>query len=333
MARISVSRYHAGVAGRYRGNGEGTISKRKDGRWVARYHVHTTDGLKRKALYAGSRSEAATKLAKAIADRDGKGLLSAEPTKLTVAGYMGDWLAHKKTEVAPQSFRNHEQVNREWIEPAIGSLRLLDLRRAHVETLKTRMAEEGLAPTTVSRVLATLSAAMNRAVDWELIPANPTATVRRPKDRRQAMRALSEEEASRLMSVASGTRRETLYALATKLGPRQGELRGLRWQDVDLDGAALKIERSVSTTNGVVWGPTKTGEPRTVRLSPGLVATLRRHRLAQLEERTARRGACLGRPQPRLPERPRRGLAPPAHAPGLQARPRGGGPSEDDPVP
>jgi len=38
-----------------RGNGEGTITRRKDGRWEARYTVHSADGPKRKVLYGKTR--------------------------------------------------------------------------------------------------------------------------------------------------------------------------------------------------------------------------------------------------------------------------------------
>jgi integrase len=52
-----------------RGNGEGSISPRKDGRWEAKYTAHTAHGPKRRALYGKTRKEAADKLARALADR------------------------------------------------------------------------------------------------------------------------------------------------------------------------------------------------------------------------------------------------------------------------
>ena len=52
-----------------RGNGEGSISRRKDGRWEAKYTAHTADGPKRRTLYGKTRKEAADKLARALADR------------------------------------------------------------------------------------------------------------------------------------------------------------------------------------------------------------------------------------------------------------------------
>jgi integrase len=47
-----------------RGNNEGSISRRKDGRWMGRYTVHTADGPKQKAVYGKTRKEVAEKLTK-----------------------------------------------------------------------------------------------------------------------------------------------------------------------------------------------------------------------------------------------------------------------------
>jgi integrase len=47
-----------------RGNGEGTITRRKDGRWEARYYVPTVNGTKRKTLYGRTQAEVRVKLTK-----------------------------------------------------------------------------------------------------------------------------------------------------------------------------------------------------------------------------------------------------------------------------
>src|SRR5215211_6608771 len=204
LARAGEGATLGGMAGRYRGNGEGMISKRKDSRWVARYYVRTAAGPKRRALYAGSRSEVATKLAAAIAER--------------VLG--------EKPELAPDTHRRYTSIVEGQLSPALGSLVVADLGRAHVEHFLGRLRSEGLQPSTIRHVMAVLSAALNQADAWELLPSKPATNVRRPKDRTRKVRALSEEESGRLMAAARGTRCEVLYDVALTLGPRQGELRG-----------------------------------------------------------------------------------------------------------
>ena len=76
---------------RKRGNGEGSISRRKGGGWMAQYAVHTAEGRKRRTLYGKTRAEVATKLAKALSDRE-DGLV-VDAGKMTVGEYLKRWLS------------------------------------------------------------------------------------------------------------------------------------------------------------------------------------------------------------------------------------------------
>jgi integrase len=259
---------------------------------MARYHVEALDGTKKRVtLYARSRSEISAKLAAAIAERDGKGPVDFEAERMTVAEYLMTWLAGKENELSTMTYRKYREAVVKRLIPAFGRLRVGGLRPAHIEAYKARLVAEGLAPSTIKYQLAILSGALNRAVSWELAAKNPASGVKRPKETKK-MRALSEEEAARLIGAVRGTRREALYSVACKLGPRQGELRGLRWQDLNLDGATptMTIAWSCSTHHGVRWGPPKNGESRVVRLPKKAVEVLRRHRSMQLEERVSSRG-------------------------------------------
>jgi integrase len=69
-----------------RGNGEASITKRKDGRWVARYTVHTAKAPERRHIYGRTRQEVAAKLAKAMTDRDGG--IELDPSSVTVHEYL-----------------------------------------------------------------------------------------------------------------------------------------------------------------------------------------------------------------------------------------------------
>jgi integrase len=105
------------------------------------------------------------------------------------------------------------------------------------------------------------------------------------------MYPLSAHEARRLLEVASeaGDRLEALYVLALHTGMRRGELLGLKWEDVDLDGSIVRVRRTLTRTgNGkrLALGEPKTKKSRrTVRLTPRAVEALRRHRARQAEEK------------------------------------------------
>lgn len=100
---------------------------------------------------------------------------------------------------------------------------------------------------------------------------------------------MDQEEASRLLQAARGTRDEALLTLALRTGMRQGELAALRWEDVDLDGPrlAVRVRRSADTRTKTVVTTTKTGDERTVGIGPRTVEVLEAHRQRQRIEHMA----------------------------------------------
>jgi integrase len=100
------------------------------------------------------------------------------------------------------------------------------------------------------------------------------------------MRYLDSQQAQSLLNAAKGDRLEALYVLAITTGMRQGELLGLRWQDVDLESGSLQVRRTLSQIKGGValYKEPKSGKGRSIRLSGMALEALRRHRVSQNEE-------------------------------------------------
>jgi integrase len=89
------------------------------------------------------------------------------------------------------------------------------------------------------------------------------------------------------LSMARGDRFEALYVVAVHCGLREGELLGLRWEDIDFDTGTLAVRRTLSETKscGHIFEPPKNGKGRNVRLTNSAMEALKRHRAAQNEER------------------------------------------------
>src|ERR687897_3078325 len=127
------------------GNGEGGITRRKDGLYMARYTIHTPTGSKRKTLYGKTRREVDEKLTKAKADRDGGLVFDADNLKL--GEYLGRWLADSvRDTVRPTTFERYEQLVRLHICPVLGKLKLKDLTPVQVRGLYREKLEIGLSP-------------------------------------------------------------------------------------------------------------------------------------------------------------------------------------------
>ena len=278
------------MAGR-RGNGEGTVTRRKDGRWEARYTTPTADGPKRKTIYGKTRTEVAAKLTTAMADRNRGVFFDAD--ELRVSEWLNSWLhdALKPLvdagKMAHSTFVRYEGIVDRHLAPPLGHRKLKDLTRAEVRRLYREKAEH-LSPRSVDYIHVTLQKALSQAMIDDLIPRNVAAGERpRSTRNREEIKALSSGQATKLVEAAKGARNEALFVAALHTGLRQGELLGLKWTDIDLEGRRLSVRRALKPTDhGLDFGPPKNkASRRAVPLTRTAVAALRGHRSRQNEER------------------------------------------------
>jgi integrase len=270
-----------------RGNGEGSIHRRKSGGWCAQFTVYTAKGRRRKTLYGTTRAEVAAKLTRAVADRE-QGL-GFNADNVTLENFLKRWLSDSvRDSVRPITYEGYARQIRNHITPALGWLRLKALTSAHLRGLYREKLDSGLSPRTVQYIHVTLHKALKQAVNDGLVPRNVAEAVKAPQVRREEIKPLSPEQARTLLKAAREDRIEALYVLAVTAGLRQGELLGLKWEDVDLNRSVLQVRCTLAGTRGgsPVFGIPKTPKSRRgVRLTAGATEALRRHRTAQKEQR------------------------------------------------
>jgi len=266
-----------------RGNNEGSIYQRKDGRWVA---STWDDKGRRRSFYGRTRPEVAERLADALAKVQGGQILPKE--RQTVAQYLESWLeTSARPRVRVTTYGGYERMIRLHVVPGIGKVRLARLTPQTLSHLYGGLAVNGLSPKSVRLVHAVLHRAFKQAVRWRLINVNPADAVDAPRTERKEFHALDAEETARLLEAARADRLHGVYVLAVTCGMRQGELLGLRWADVDLDKGALAVRQQVMRIGGE-WRfsepKTKAGR-RVITLPAVAVSALREHRRRQAEER------------------------------------------------
>jgi integrase len=268
-----------------RGNGEGSITRRKNGGWMAQYTAYTAEGRKRKTIYGKTRQEVAAKLAKALSDRENGLVFDAD--NLRLGEYLEQWLENSvRDTVRHTTFERYEQIVRTHIRPALGSVKLKNVTPAHVRGLYRNKLESRLSPRTVQYVHVTLHKSLKQAVSDGLIPRNATEAVKPPQVRREEIRPLTPEQVKMLLDAASGDRLEALYVLAVHTGLRQGELLGLKWDDIDLEAGTLQVRRALITARGGprLAAPKTKGSRRRVSLTGAAAEALKGHLERQLEE-------------------------------------------------
>ena len=261
--------------GKRRGRGEGSIYRRKDGLWVGQYTVQTTNGIKTKYIYSKTRKDAATRLAKAIAERD-TGLIF-DAGALTMGAYLDRWLDAIRDTVKQRTWHRHEEVSRLHLKPALGNVRLDKLNALQVQSLYRAKLDSSLSPRTVQIIHATLHKALRQAVRWSLVPRNVADVVNPPKPSKKEIQTLTAEQAKKLLKTAQDTQPKlyALYVLAVSTGMRSGELLGLQWRDIDLGDGVLQVRRTVF--NGKVSSPKTSYGSRSIRLADVATEALKQH--------------------------------------------------------
>ena len=271
-----------------RGNGEGGISRhKKSGLYMARYTVQTPEGSKRKTIYGKKRQDVADQLAKALADRaDG---IVFDDKNLTLGEYLDRWLSDAvRGTVRESTYSRDKYLVTNHVKPSIGRVKLKNLNARLLQSLYRERLDSGLSASTVQKIHHVLHKALTQAMRWDLIPRSPADSVKAPTPTPKEMHPLSANEARLLLEAAQGDKLEALYVLAIHTGMRRGELLALKWADVDLDLATVRVRRTLTRGEDgrgyVVGAATKSGKGRHVRLTPRAVETLKRHRARQAKE-------------------------------------------------
>jgi integrase len=181
-----------------------------------------------------------------------------------------------------------------------------ECRKAHlVEAYDKWQGREGRKPSgrTIKHAHDLVRATLNWAVSLDYVSTNVATKIKSedlPKAPKPENTVLDESGLRRLLAEAKtrtkrAKSRETLSSqpwiypavvFAAHTGARRGEVLGLRWSDLDLDGARATICQSLAQPrSGLVFKEPKNGKARTISLSANLVAILRSHRAAQAKEK------------------------------------------------
>ncbi len=265
-----------------RGNGEGSIYQRPDGRFYGQVSVNG----ERKGRYGKTRREVADKIAVLLHEAQ-QNMVPSVDGRIIVSDYLMCWLEEiarpRLSHSTYPAYRGHILNH---IAPAIGRKRLANLTRQDVQGFINDLIRKGVNPTTIARIHATLRAALNDAYRDELLPRNVAEKARLPRVQRKEVHVLSADEAMKLLEVVRGHRLENLIVLAMATGLRQGELRGLTWKEVGLKGDTLIVRHQLQRVEGkLTQTDTKTHAHRTLHLPDIAVHALARQRIAQKEAR------------------------------------------------
>lgn len=286
---------------RKRANGEGSIRKRKDGRWEGRYTAGR-DPLTGKQIFKNvlgkTQGEVREKLKKAIEDSGRLDLTKAG--KYTLGQWMDVWFEnYAQIRVRPSSHQTYKGYIENHIKPNIGKIPIekltsLELQKFYrklltvgrVDRIEAENQPKGLSAKTVRNIHQVLSSALDLAVEQKLILVNPALKCALPKVEHREMQTLPAEQLAAFLQEAKNSGVYELYYLDLATGLRRGELLGLKWEDIDLDQGVIRVRRQVARINGKVQEmPLKTKNAyRSIAISQDAVQMLREMKAKGLGE-------------------------------------------------
>jgi integrase len=257
-----------------RPRGTGSICQRADGTWLATLELPST-GARRRRYFTGPTKPAVVAKLKAAQAQLAAGHVPARQQRLSA--FLLTWLATVAPRVRPTTYARYATLVDKYLVPGLGRVVLSELTPAQVHSFLAAQAAAGTGARTCQQCHSVLRAALNQALRWGTVPRNVAALVDAPRAVPAERPVLTIGQAQTLLAATSGTRWGPLWTVALLTGLRRGELLGLRWADVDLDAATLRVTGALSRTKERT-PPKTTRALRTVPLAPPVVAALRAQR-------------------------------------------------------
>lgn len=256
-----------------RADGEGSIRKRKDGRWEARYtDPREIDPKKRpKSITSKSQKDVIARLKVALAEIDG-GLPLLTNENPTVAEWMPTWMKeYAINNLRDGTYENYEHQIKDHIIPLIGHIKMKDLAGTHIQTMYNVLQRpknengHGIAASTIAKIKNILSGAVKQAIVNRIMRINPLLEATAPKVEDPDIRIMTKAEQQQFLAVLPFFNSGNMFAVALATGMRIGELCALDIKDIDREHKLIDITKTAGRRKDKHTGEVsiKIGPPKT----------------------------------------------------------------------
>lgn len=264
-----------------RANGEGTLRKRSDGRWEARY-VSPVDN-KQHSIYGKTQKAVREKLQKILQEFSEYAELQGED--MSISAWLDIWLKNYTSNVKQSTLSTYRSAIETRIKPYIGEKSLKTLTTSDIQDIYTTLNKEGLSPKTVKNTHGVIHKSLAQAIKLRYIKYNVSEGCVIPKIERTDIRPLDEKDIVRFLKEIKGDKYEAIYFVTLFTGMRQGEVLGLTWDCIDFENNLIYLNKQLvklrDRPKSYRFGSLKNGKSRTIYMSNSVADVLRKHQIAQ----------------------------------------------------
>lgn len=258
-----------------------TPKKNKDGKITAYlirvYHGYDVNG-KRLRPYSttfkptrGLTEKQAAKEAERFAldfEERSLAMSGAASSTIKLADFIPQYLNVVEDTLAPTTFEYYNRIIRDIITPALGHLKLRDIKPPHIQAFikqlstmpkskrsgQTCESGETLSPSSVKRYLTVVQSIFRTACKLNLINDNPAKAenLTLPKAQKAKADIFTVQEVAEILACLEQEplQYQVLIQLAIFTGARRGELVALKFSDVDFAEKTIRIERAAYKIKG-----------------------------------------------------------------------------------
>ncbi len=265
--------------------GNGSIRKRSDGRWEARYTVGRdpkTGKQIQKSVYGNSQNDVLKKLQKVCVEiSDG---IYAEPSKMTVEEWNNIWLDQYNNNVKEFTYKSYETHLRIHINPELGNVKLANLTAPDIQKFYNQLTKgsettKPLSAKTVKNIHGIIHKSLRQAVLLGYIKNNPSEVVNLPRVEKPKIKPLVDDNVVLFLNAIKGHKYENVFIVTLFTGMRQGEILGLTWDCVDFEKGVIIVEKQLireKKKNGIYkFAPLKNDQTRTIIAAPSILDLLK----------------------------------------------------------
>jgi integrase len=209
---------------------------------------------------------------------------------MTVGQWLDHWINSIRSEISPKTHESYAEIVRCYLKPALAGIRLDKLTPSNIQSASngwTLRSGRPMSQATRRYIHVILKASLKRAVQQQALAQNPAEVFKKFKvERNKRMLTLTVQQSARLLETLADSRVYWPVLLALSTGMRRGEILAVRWKDVDLDKATLRVMQSLeeTRTGGIRFKVPKSNRTRVIALPAFAAEELRRLKHIQAQE-------------------------------------------------
>lgn len=281
--------------GKKNAQGAGTIRKRTDGRWEARFTTGfdpATGKQVQKSIYGKSQKEVRERLTELTSEVDAGTYI--EPNNMTLEQWMEIWLSEYMFDKKWSTVKHYKAQARTSIIPALGRYPLSQFDPHLIQTfynslLRGKGRAKPLSPKSIRNIHGILSKCLSTAVKLEYMRRNPAESVTLPRVVKKEIKPLTDEQVRQMVAQAGNDGFGTLFKVVVFTGLRLGEALGLTWDCIDFQKKRLIINKQLQkrplADGGFVFAPLKNDKSRVIAPAPFVLVLLKQWQQRQIKDR------------------------------------------------